>query len=84
MQSSQFGLFVNSRPFEPFRVFVADGRFVDVTHPEMVLVGQYALALWIFYADGQFEMIDGNLITALKTLGPVDPDGFTGSTQQAG
>jgi hypothetical protein len=68
--------FSESRPFEAFRVFMADGRVHDVTHPEMMTTGAFGLTLWIFYANGQIEALDGDSITALRTLGTVDPDDF--------
>ena len=79
MQAPQLILFAESQPFEPFRVFVADGRRIDVRHPEMTLVGLYAMSHWVFYRNGEVEVIDADQITALKTLGPVDPEAFAGS-----
>lgn len=76
MQSSQLTIFANSLPFEAFRIFIADGRQVNVTHPEMVMIADYAESIWAFHSGGQAELIDGALITSLKTLGPVDPDTF--------
>jgi hypothetical protein len=58
---------------------MTDGRNVDVTHPEMVMVATHALALWLFHEEGQIEILDGSHITALRTLGAADRDTFIGS-----
>ena len=78
MQESHLILFAVSRPFEPFRIYVADGRTLEVRHPEMVMVAEYGLSVWIFCEQGQIEAVDGNLITGLRTLGSVDPEEFAG------
>ena len=80
MTSSYIIHFADARPFERFRVYLADGRHLDVTHPEMVLVATYALGLWIFYPEGQLEVVDGDSITGLRTLDKVTP-GFIGPEQ---
>ena len=76
MQSTHLILFANSRPFEAFTIFVADGRTINVLHPETLLLAEYALGIWIFHAPGQLEIVDAELITALRTVGPVDPREF--------
>ena len=38
---------VRRRPFEPFRLEVADGTTYDVRHPELVMVGLGALIIGI-------------------------------------
>lgn len=84
MQSSQLTIFTNSRPFEAFRIFISDGRQLDVTHPEMLTIAEFAVAIWVFHAGGEIELIDGALITAMKTLGPVDPVTFIPQRPQKG
>ena len=78
MQSSQLAPFTDARPFEAFTIFVAEGRTIDVQHPEMVMMGDYALGIWILHPDGQLELIDAALITAIRTVHAVDPHNFTG------
>jgi len=79
MQPAHILVYTRSRPFEPFRIYVADGRSIDVSHPEMVMVAKFAAAIWLFYVRGDVEAIDADLITGMKTLGPVNPAQFAGS-----
>ena len=76
MQASHLILFAVSRPFEPFRIYIADGRVIDVNHPEMVLVAEHGLGLWLLYAGGQVEVLGAETITGLRTLRPVDAHHF--------
>jgi hypothetical protein len=82
MQSHALVLFANSRPFEPFRIFVADGRKIDVRHPETVMISKHVLGVWILHTGGEVEVIEADLITGLKTLHGVNPENFMGSTTE--
>jgi hypothetical protein len=79
MQAAEVLLFTESRPFEPFRIYVADGRQIEARHPEVVTAGKYALTLWVLHDGGEIEAVDAELVTSLKTLGKVDPAEFMGS-----
>ncbi len=35
------------QPFQPFRMYLADGAVYDVTHPELVLLGRRSLLLGV-------------------------------------
>jgi hypothetical protein len=80
MQASHLILFALSRPFEPFRIYVADGRTIDVNHPEMLLIAEHGLGLWLLYSGGEVEVVGAETITGLRTLGPVDPHQFMPAT----
>ena len=79
MQETYLIHYADSRPFEPFRIFMTEGRTIDVMHPEMAMITTHALALWLFHDHGQIEILDGQHITSLRTLGPADRDSFIGS-----
>ena len=79
MQASQLLVYTQSRPFEPFRIFVADGRRIDVLHPEMTMVAKYAMTLWLFHPRGELEVLDAGHITGLRTMHAVDPEQFAAS-----
>jgi hypothetical protein len=36
---------LKKQPFRPVRVFLSDGAYYDIRHPEMVLVGQRDLVI---------------------------------------
>ncbi len=46
------------RPFEPFRIQVADGTTYDVRHPELVLVGLSALNIGIQAAGQSYPVYE--------------------------
>jgi hypothetical protein len=76
MNSNQIGLFLLSRPFEPFAVHLADGRSFEVPQPDFVAMGDRALSIWYLFPTGELELIDVELISSMRTLGPVDPAEF--------
>ncbi len=82
MQPAHLIIFAVSKPFEPFRAYVADGREIDVNHPETVLVAEHGLGLWLLHASGEVEMLAGETITGLRTLHSVDPHQFIPATDQ--
>ena len=53
------------RPFEPFRVLVADGRSYDVRHPERLASLRTGRMVSIA-TDGGFVILDLPLLTGLK------------------
>jgi hypothetical protein len=59
---------MENRPFEPFIVFVADGRELRIVHPEMASTGRALLTLHIVLEGGQIEVLDASFITALRTV----------------
>ena len=36
---------LRKQPFEPFRIYLSDGAFYDVRHPELVMLGHRSLVL---------------------------------------
>ncbi|HWE96174.1 MAG: hypothetical protein JWP03_4152 [Phycisphaerales bacterium] len=73
MQDSQLIPWIVAVPFEPFAAYLSDGRRIEVTHPEMVALATYAIALYVFHAGGQVEVIDAAHISSLRSLGQMDP-----------
>lgn len=54
-----------ARPFEPFRVLVADGRHFDVRHPENIALGGKGRLIAIGLEDS-FVTLDLLLVTGLQ------------------
>lgn len=55
-------------PFRPFRIHLADGRHLDVEHPEFlahVPKGRIAIVMRL---DETFEIIDLMLVTTLEVI----------------
>lgn len=56
-------------PFHPFRLHLADGRFVDVPHPEfMYFPPRNERTFTVTDRDGVMEWIDLQLVTSIKHL----------------
>jgi len=58
-----------TKPFDPFVIHLADGRFLEVRHPEHVAVSQSGRTVAVLDLEvDAFETIDLLLVTSLKRL----------------
>ena len=57
-----------ARPFSPFRVRMADGRHLDVSHPEFLAHTPKGRTIMIARPDESFEVIDLLLVTSLEPI----------------
>jgi hypothetical protein len=55
-------------PFLPFRVHRANGKSVDVPHPDFMHLSPTGRRLIVDRPDDTFEIIDVLLVTSLETL----------------
>jgi hypothetical protein len=55
-----------ARPFLPFRVHMADGRHLDVEHPEFLAHTPSGRTVMIARPDEAFEIVDPLLVTSLE------------------
>ncbi len=53
-------------PFRPFRIHLADGRHLDVEHPEFLAHAPNARIAVVMRIDETFEIIDLMLVTSLE------------------
>jgi hypothetical protein len=56
------------RPFQPFRVHLADGRVFDIRHPELQYVGEAVFALGVPEPNSADPFLD---YTVLVPLGDI-------------
>lgn len=56
------------RPFFPFSMMLADGRVLDVPHPEFVAVGTRLAT--VIAADGSWSEVEPLLIVSLDYASP--------------
>lgn len=56
------------RPFRPFRIHMADGRYVDVHHPEFMAQTPGGRTIVVTKADDTFEVLDLLLVSSLETI----------------
>ena len=57
-----------ARPFRSFRIHLADGRSLDVTHPESLAYAPRPRTLFVVKPDENVERVDLLLVTSLETL----------------
>ena len=69
MTGEQVRSLVMATPFRPFRVHMANGKSVDVPHPDFVNVSPTGRMLIVYQSDESFEMIDVLLVTSFETFG---------------
>jgi hypothetical protein len=56
-----------AQPFQPFDMYLADGRVLHVAHPELLAIMPPGRAVILAHADGNFEIIDLLLVVSLKS-----------------
>ena len=56
-----------ARPFEPFDIYLADGRTIPVEHPEFLSRSPTGRTIVVGHMDGTHEIVDMLLVTTLKT-----------------
>jgi hypothetical protein len=54
------------RPFQPFDIYLADGRSIPVDHPEFLSQSPTGRTISIGMHDGTHEVVDLLLVTSLK------------------
>ena len=57
-----------TRPFRPFRVHMADGRHLEVAHPEFLAHTPTGRTVMIARPDESFEVVDLLLVTSLEPI----------------
>jgi hypothetical protein len=55
-----------ARPFEPFDIYLADGRTIAVDHPEFLSQSPAGRTISVGMPDGTHQVIDLLLVTSLK------------------
>ena len=76
MNSNQIGQFAYARPFEPFVMWLVDGREFKVLQPNFIAVGDHALGVWFLHPSGELELIDVELVVSMKTINSVDSEEY--------
>ena len=55
-----------ARPFQPFDIYLADGRTLPVEHPEFLARSPVGRTIAVGLADGTHEIVDLPLVVSLK------------------
>lgn len=66
MQLEDYRRAVRAEPFRPFVLHLADGREIEVRHPEMTAFAPAGRVITVFQPDGRWNLVDILLITDLE------------------
>ena len=58
----------HARPFRPYRIHMADGRSLDVHHPDFVARSASGRTIIVYGPDDTFEIVDLLLVASLEVL----------------
>jgi len=56
------------RPFQPFRIHMADGRHIDVKHSECLARSPGGRTFIVYTGDEDWEIVDLLLVTSLELI----------------
>ena len=65
--------FLRQRPFQPFRVVLADGRTFDVRYPEMNLLARTYVKIGVPESDRPDAICDHTVFVPLSSVARVEP-----------
>lgn len=58
-----------ARPFQPFRMHLADSRSLDVVHPELLAISEPGRTVIVVTGDESlYKVVDLLLVTSLEVL----------------
>lgn len=69
MTTDQIRHLHQARPFQPFDIFLADGRSLSVEHPECLAISRAGRTIGVAVEENVIETIDLLLVTSLKPKG---------------
>ena len=64
----------SAQPFKPFTIYVADGRSLEVPHPEFMATAPNGRMIAVFDMKGDYHLIDLLLVTGLEIKQAATPD----------
>lgn len=70
MTSDRLRQVLRARPFQPFRINLADGRGIDIGHPEQVNYERSGRTLSVELPDNRIHLIDLLLVVDLELFPP--------------
>ena len=57
-----------AQPFQPFRNHLADGRALDVPHPEMLAIMPPGRTVFVATGEEDYEIVDLLLVASLEVV----------------
>jgi hypothetical protein len=58
----------HTQPFQPYRMHLADGRKIEVRHPDFLARSPTGRTVIIYKPDETFEVVDLLLVVSLEVL----------------
>jgi hypothetical protein len=68
MTVEQLQAMQHAQPFRPYRIHMADGRSLDVHHPDFVARAPTGRGAIVYKPDETFEVIDLLLVASFEVL----------------
>jgi len=65
MTSEKLRQALNAQPFQPFQIYLADGRRLKVPHPELLALSPSGRTMILYQPDDSHDVIDLLLVTRL-------------------
>ena len=62
-----------AQPFRPFAIHVADGRVIEVPHPDFLSHSPTGRTIIVYHGDESFSVLDLLLVTELEVHSPPKP-----------
>lgn len=62
--------FFNAQPFQPFTIYLADGRQFPVVSREFMAMSPLGRTVVVYQSNGMFDVIDLLLVTSLQANMP--------------
>jgi len=66
MQMNELRAVFKAQPFQPFVLYLADGRNVRVEHPDFMAISPVGRTAVVYDKSGGFEIIDLLLVTSVQ------------------
>lgn len=57
---------MHAQPFKPFRLHLADGRRLDIVHPDFVARSPSGRTVIVYKPDESFEIVDLLLVVSIE------------------
>ncbi len=68
MTSDALAKMLRTLPFRPFRIHLADGRHLDVSHPDFLARSPGGRTAVVYKSGETFEVIDLLLVSSLELI----------------
>ncbi len=68
MTADQLRKMLSAQPLRPLALHLADGRKIEVKHPEFLAASPTGSIAIVFYTDDTFEAVDVLMITSIHIL----------------